>query len=187
VKIDFGPVDSAITQLPTDQRLLNYKRVADPNATPYTDLRELVEGDGKPSLRHQCELLGLARSSFYYQPCPETPENLQLMRRLDQLHLEFPVYPSVEEAPIEAETLLKARRQEDEGVDLWRTTNRLQDNLVNGGVSDFHQDRRGRLRSVRALRGIDAKVSLNKGLWGLVECLANGQSLDQTPPVILTA
>jgi hypothetical protein len=78
---------------------------------------------------------------------------------------------------VDAETLLKARRTEDEGTDLWITMNRVQENLVQGGLSDFHPDRRGRLRSVRALRGIDSKVSLNKGLWGLAEQLANGQPL----------
>jgi putative transposase len=45
-------------------------------------------------VRHQCELLGLCRSSYYYQCCPETEENLALMRRLDELHLEHPVYGS---------------------------------------------------------------------------------------------
>ena len=63
--------------------------------------------------------------------------------------------------------------------------NRVQENLVQGGLSDFHRDRRGRLRSVRALRGIDSKVSLNKGLWGLAEQLANGQPLETVEPVAL--
>ena len=45
-------------------------------------------------MRHQCELLGLCRSSYYYQCAPETEENLALMRRLDELHLEHPVYGS---------------------------------------------------------------------------------------------
>jgi hypothetical protein len=44
-------------------------------------------------------------------------------------------------------------------------------------VSDWHRDRRGKLRSVRPLRGIDSKVSLNKRLWGLAEQLADGQPL----------
>jgi putative transposase len=39
-------------------------------------------------------LLGLWRSGYYYEPCPETAENLVLMRRLDELHLECPVYGS---------------------------------------------------------------------------------------------
>ena len=35
----------------------------------------------------------------------------------------------------------------------------------------------GKLRSVRALRGIDSRVTLNKGLWGLAERIANGETL----------
>ena len=44
------------------------------------------------SIRRQCELLGVSRSSYYYQPCPESVQNLHLMRRLDELHLQHPVY-----------------------------------------------------------------------------------------------
>jgi hypothetical protein len=68
-------------------------------------------------------------------------------------------YDNAESAPVDPDTLLKARRPEDEGTDLWRTMNRLNENLERGGVSDFHRDRRGKLRSVRALRGIDSKVA----------------------------
>ena len=39
-------------------------------------------------------VLELSRSSYYYQCCPETEENLALMRRLDEMHLEHPVYGS---------------------------------------------------------------------------------------------
>ena len=89
-------------------------------------------------------------------------------------------YPSVSEAPVEPETLLKARRGEDEGTDLWNSMNRVQENLLRGGVSDCRRDKRGKLRSVRGLRGIDSKVSVNKGLWGLAERVVNGEPL--TPP-----
>jgi hypothetical protein len=58
--------------------------------------------------------------------------------------------------------------------------NRLQENLVRGGVSDFHRDRRGKLRSVRSLRGIDSKVSLNKELWGLAAGFAIGETPSPT-------
>jgi putative transposase len=44
------------------------------------------------SVRRQCELLGVSRSRYYYQPCPESTQNLRLMRRLDELHLQHPVY-----------------------------------------------------------------------------------------------
>lgn len=46
------------------------------------------------SLRRQCELVGIARSGYYYEPVAETAENLALMRRLDELHLAHPVYGS---------------------------------------------------------------------------------------------
>jgi putative transposase len=39
-------------------------------------------------------LLNISRASDYYEPCPETEENLALMRRLDELHLQHPVYGS---------------------------------------------------------------------------------------------
>jgi len=39
-------------------------------------------------------MLGISRSSYYYEPCPESEENLKLMCRLDQLHLDHPVYGS---------------------------------------------------------------------------------------------
>ena len=94
-------------------------------------------------------------------------------------------YPSLDASPVEPETLLKVRRDEDVSLDLWTTINRVQENLIRGGVSDFRRDRRGRLRSVRALRGIDSKVGLNKQLWGLAEQLANGQPLESVESLAL--
>lgn len=38
----------------------------------------------------QCQVLSLSRSSVYYQPRPVSEDNVQLMRRLDALHLEYP-------------------------------------------------------------------------------------------------
>lgn len=38
----------------------------------------------------QCTLLGLARSTAYYEPQPVSAADLDLMRRLDERHLEHP-------------------------------------------------------------------------------------------------
>ena len=46
------------------------------------------------SIRRQCELLGLNRATYYYQPRTESEENLALMRRLDELHMEHPTFGS---------------------------------------------------------------------------------------------
>lgn len=45
-------------------------------------------------MSRQCDLLGLARSSWYYEPCGETPENLELMRRIDKEYTRHPFYGS---------------------------------------------------------------------------------------------
>ena len=45
-------------------------------------------------MRRQCELLGLSRSGLYYEPVPTSPEELALMRRIDELHLKYPFYGS---------------------------------------------------------------------------------------------
>ena len=46
------------------------------------------------SVRQQCELLGLNRSTAYYAPAEETEENLWLMRRIDEQYLRTPFYGS---------------------------------------------------------------------------------------------
>jgi len=46
------------------------------------------------SVRQQCELLGLNRSTAYYTPAGETEENLWLMRRIDEQYLKTPFYGS---------------------------------------------------------------------------------------------
>ena len=39
----------------------------------------------------QCQLLQLARSTAYYQPTPVSEPTLAVMRRIDELHLQYPV------------------------------------------------------------------------------------------------
>jgi len=46
------------------------------------------------SLSRQCRLLSIGRSSFYYAPKGESPENLALMRCIDELFLKYPFYGS---------------------------------------------------------------------------------------------
>jgi putative transposase len=44
------------------------------------------------SIAGQCELLGLPRSSYYYEPSHESEYNLALMRKMDEIHLLYPFY-----------------------------------------------------------------------------------------------
>ncbi len=44
------------------------------------------------SIRRQCELLGISRSTYYHEPAGESPENLALMRVIDEQHLQCPFF-----------------------------------------------------------------------------------------------
>src|SRR4051794_7847717 len=44
------------------------------------------------SLTRQCQLLGLSRSSLYYQPATDNTKDLALMARIDRQFLETPYY-----------------------------------------------------------------------------------------------
>ena len=58
-------------------------------------LRPLIEVDHPHlSVRRQCALLGLTRSSLYYEAAPESADNLRLMRLLDQEYTAHPFYGS---------------------------------------------------------------------------------------------
>ena len=51
----------------------------------------LIEPSCKePSIRRQCEILNINRSSYYYKPKPMKPENLDLMRKIDELYTDDP-------------------------------------------------------------------------------------------------
>ncbi len=50
----------------------------------------MIDRDHDLPLVRQAHVLGLARSSVYYQPRPVPAEELAIMRRLDELHLNYP-------------------------------------------------------------------------------------------------
>lgn len=74
------------------------------------------------------------------------------------------------DSPIRAEQFLAPRRFEDKANDLWQVWNRVQENVIRGGLSGYNAAT-NRRTSTRAVRGIDADVKLNKALWVLGEAL----------------
>ena len=74
-------------------------------------------------------------------------------------------------APIRAEQVLDVRRGEDAGNSLWAVTNRVQENLLRGGMRDTSRvNRSGKpFRPMRAIRGLGANVAINIGIWALAE------------------
>src|SRR3989454_6798384 len=88
-------------------------------------------------------------------------------------------YEDAQKVPVGPEKLLEARRYEDAGDDLWHVFNRLQENLLRGGLKDETRCRKDgkRFARSRAITGLDRNVRLNKELWSLAQRLANGEAL----------
>ena len=50
----------------------------------------MIDRKHKLSILRQAKMLGISRGSVYYQPRPVSISDLALMRRIDELHLEYP-------------------------------------------------------------------------------------------------
>lgn len=76
--------------------------------------------------------------------------------------------------PVTADQLLVPRRHEDRAPDLWTITNRVQENVIRGGLTARGRtaDNRPRNVTTREVRGIDADVRINQALWLLSERMA---------------
>lgn len=74
------------------------------------------------------------------------------------------------EVPVTPSQVLTKRRSDDSGNDLWTVFNRVQENLVNGGLSYIQRDATGRRvahRRTRPVQAVDGNVKLNQALWTL--------------------
>jgi len=59
---------------------------------PLSTRRGWVEPSPDYSIRRQCRLAGVPRSGVYIEGVPETPENLLLMRLIDEQYMRHPEF-----------------------------------------------------------------------------------------------
>jgi len=50
----------------------------------------MIDRGHRLPLNRQAEMLGISRGSLYYVPCPVSDSDLETMRRIDALHLDYP-------------------------------------------------------------------------------------------------
>lgn len=72
-----------------------------------------------------------------------------------------------EHQPVTETQLLAPRRWQDESGDLWTTYQRIQENLIKGGL--YGRNAKGGRTHTRAIKGIDGDVKLNRALWVMAE------------------
>ena len=72
-----------------------------------------------------------------------------------------------EHQPVTESQLLAPRRWQDESGDLWTTYQRIQENLIKGGLNG--RTAKGGRTHTRAIQGIDGDIKLNRALWVMAE------------------
>lgn len=75
-----------------------------------------------------------------------------------------------EPTPVDASRILRARRHADVNSDLWSTFNRVQENLLQGGLRGINPRTHKRV-TTREVKSIDGNINLNKALWQLAEAM----------------
>jgi len=75
-----------------------------------------------------------------------------------------------DEQPVQASRLLQPSRWQDRKDDLWTVYNRVQENMMKGGVPG--RSATGRRTTTRAVGGVTENVKLNKALWTLADTMA---------------
>jgi Domain of unknown function (DUF932) len=82
------------------------------------------------------------------------------------------------DSPVTPAQLLAPRREGDRANDLWTTFNRVQENVIRGGLSytrtEERKDGTSQIvhRATRPVRSVDGDVRLNRALWTLADEMA---------------
>lgn len=114
------------------------------------------------------------------QDFPRIGENIREMQALTLTEGEARAFSAAalalrygaEPAPVTADKLLAPRRSEDTRNDIFTVFNRVQENIIKGGLRYIDRDEAGRMKAMRRTRevkGIDTDNNLNRGLWTLAE------------------
>lgn len=75
-----------------------------------------------------------------------------------------------EKPPVDAVEVLRPSRSSDAKPDLWRTFNRVQENIIKGGLSG--RAKTGRCMTTRGVSSVNENVRLNRALWTLADQMA---------------
>ncbi|MCK8417781.1 DUF932 domain-containing protein [Erwinia amylovora] len=141
----------------------------------------LVVGEDIADIRvqHKGDISGNVIEGAYevlesFKRVDESRESMQALRLNDDQSyafataaLELRFDTGNKPAPVSPTQILRPNRIEDTDTDLWTTFNRVQENLIRGGLRG--RDAKGKRTTTRAVTGMDQDVKLNRALWVLSE------------------
>ncbi len=91
----------------------------------------------------------------------------------DALATSGPVFGTVK-----SDLLLKVRRSEDQGLDLWSVLNRIQENALQGGLQYITRNENGNTRNatVRRINSIDRSIKVNRLVWDVANEISENKA-----------
>jgi hypothetical protein len=129
------------------------------------------------AVRHSGRVSNIIDASF--SVVEQFPKAIEAVERFASLRVTAPQQQAYAEAalmlkyeegqaPVTPADMIAVARQEDADPTLWNTFNRVQEKLINGGVSGRNRTS-GRRQRTRATTGITENTKLNQALWALTE------------------
>lgn len=132
---------------------------------------------GEISVPHKGDIVGQVIDGAFevLRTFERVEQNIDLMRGIEMSHSEQLLLGSAaldyryegKQDPITPEQLINPRRWEDNRADLWTTFNRIQENVIKGGISG--RTEKGKRTRTREVTGIDGDIKLNQALWKMAE------------------
>ncbi|EAM2172977.1 DUF945 domain-containing protein [Salmonella enterica] len=132
---------------------------------------------GEISVPHKGDIVGQVIDGAFevLRTFERVEQNIDLMRGIEMSHSEQLLLGSAaldyryegKQAPITPEQVINPRRWEDNRADLWTTFNRIQENVIKGGISG--RTEKGKRTRTREVTGIDGDIKLNQALWKMAE------------------
>lgn len=134
----------------------------------------------KQCVRHSGDIIGNVIEGVYsiVEDLPTVNEKIEAFK---QIKLSVPEQHALasagialrweENAPVSPDKVVKVRRHADSDNDLWTVFNRMQENIIRGGLNGFSRDQLGRPKrtTTREVKSVSENVRLNKALWMLAD------------------
>lgn len=141
----------------------------------------MVTSDGEfaaLSIRHSGDVVGrvIEGAADLVEEMPRLTDGIENMRtvRLDAEEQRIFAraaltlrYDSDDHIPVSEDALLRVRRSADQDNTLWTVFNRVQENIIRGGLRGFAKN--GQRTTTREVKSIKEDIRLNKALWTLAE------------------
>lgn len=142
----------------------------------------------KQSVRHSGEIIGNVIEGVYsiVNDLPLVDEKVEAFKQIilstEEQHILAKAGMELRweagAAPVTPDKVIRVNRGSDRSDDLWTVFNRMQENILRGGLSGYIRDANGHPKrtTTREVKSVTENVRLNKALWLLADEMAKLKS-----------